>query len=282
MSDVIERVKKIVVERLEVDAEKVIQGTENEAEQQARSLQSRVALRWAAGAVFAVYLVGATLQSWNIVWGLIATLWLVLLPLALLSVRGTASRAHESIGRALWLRLPHPLHALGAVLMAPGIVLAAQQFFAWQQKVLPMPSSQGDITLFPGAPGDHTLALLFVVAFSPAVCEELFFRGALLSGLRRDLPAWKVIAWEMLFFGAVHMSIYRFAPTAILGGVLAWITLRSRSLWPAVLLHGSYNGLLVLAGEERFHLEEEQWWMWAAAAVLGVLLVARTGEKRSI
>src|SRR6185295_4382420 len=151
-------------------------------------------------------------------WGLVATLWLVLLPLALLSARGTAQRAHESVRTALWLRFPRPLHALAALLLAPGMTLVAEKLFEWQQRVMPMPSNQGDVTLFPGAPGEHTIALLLLIALSPAICEELFFRGALLSGLRRDLPAWKVIAFEMLFFGAVHMSIYRFAPTAILGG----------------------------------------------------------------
>ena len=30
-------------------------------------------------------------------------------------------------------------------------------------------------------------------------------------------------------------------PTAILGGLLASVTLRARSLWPAILLHMAYN-----------------------------------------
>ena len=79
-------------------------------------------------------------------------------------------------------------------MIAPGIVLLAHQLFVLQQKVLPMPSSQGEVTLFPGAPGEHTVALLLLVAMSPAICEELFFRGALLSGLRRDLPTFRIIA----------------------------------------------------------------------------------------
>ncbi len=256
-----------------LDAEKVVQGVENEAESQARNLQSRVAIRWAIVGVFAVYLIGATLQSWNIVWGLAATLWLVLLPLAILAARGTAHRAHESLSRALWIRLPHPLHALGALLLAPAMTVFALKLFEWQQHVLPMPSSQGEVTLFAGAPGEHTLALLLLIALSPAICEELFFRGALLSGLRRDLPAWKIVAFEMLFFGAVHMSIYRFAPTAILGGLLAWITLRSRSILPAMLLHATYNGMLVL--KEDKGLAFDATWnaaLWAGA-VLGVFLL---------
>jgi membrane protease YdiL (CAAX protease family) len=122
--------------------------------------------------------------------------------------------------------------------------------------------------------------LLALVALSPAICEELFFRGALLSGLRRDLPVWRVIAIEMFFFGAVHMSIYRFLPTAILGGVLAALTLRARSLWPAVILHATYNGLLVLEQEGVVSIRPA----WAIAAILGAglfLLVRGVGNGKN-
>jgi membrane protease YdiL (CAAX protease family) len=263
-----------------LDAERVVQGAENEAESDARNIQSRIATRWAIVAVFAVYLIGATLQKWNIVWGLAATLWLLLLPLALLSARGTARRARESLGSALWIAPPRIVHALGALCLAPALALAAKLLFAWQQRVLPMPSSQGEVTLFQGEAGDHTWAMLVLVALSPAICEEFFFRGALLSGLRRDLSAWRVIAMQMFFFGAVHMSIYRFLPTALLGGVLAALTLRSRSLWPAVILHASYNGLLVLEGENVLSIQPA----YAFAALLGlglVLFAAGVGERKT-
>jgi membrane protease YdiL (CAAX protease family)/ABC-type Na+ efflux pump permease subunit len=256
-----------------LDAERVVQGTENEAESEARNIQSRVATRWAVVAVFAVYLIGATLQKWSIVWGLAATLWLLLLPLGILSARGTARRAKERLVDALWLAPPRIAHALGAACLAPALALAAQQLFEWQQRILPMPSTQVEVTLFPGAPGEHTWAMLALVALSPAICEEFFFRGALLSGLRRDLPVWRVIAIEAFFFGAVHMSIYRFLPTAILGGVLAALTLRSKSLWPAVILHATYNGMLVL--EQEGVLSVRPALAWAGLVGVGMFALVR-------
>lgn len=265
-----------------LDAERVVQGAENEAESDARNIQSRIAMRWAIVGVFAVYLVGATLQKWDIVWGLAATLWLLLLPLGLLAARGTARRARESLREALWLRAPALRDAVGALLCAPLLVAVSKQLFEWQQRVLPLPSSQGDVTLFPGDPGEHTWAMLLLVAVSPAICEEVFFRGALLSGLRRDLATWRIIALEMLFFGAVHMSIYRFLPTAVLGGVLAALTLRARSLWPAVLLHATYNGLLVLEGDGYVQLSGVPGGGVAIglAAALGLALVASGRRAR--
>lgn len=245
-----------------LDAEKIMQHQDNAEETATREVQSRYALRWAIVAVFAVYLVGATLQSWNIVWGLAATLWLVLLPLAILSARGTAQRAKESLREALWLRAPNALHALGAALVAPAFVLVGEHVFEWQKRVLPLPSSFGDVELLPASLDEHVWLKLALIAISPAICEEMFFRGALLSGLRRDLVWWRVVIYEMIAFGAVHMSIYRFAPTAVLGGALAVLTLRSRSLIPAMILHATYNGILVLQPSQGF----DPRWAWLGVA----------------
>jgi membrane protease YdiL (CAAX protease family) len=124
------------------------------------------------------------------------------------------------------------------------------------------------------------LAAVLVWGLAPGLGEELFFRGAVLSGLRRDLPAGKVIAWQAFLFGAVHASLYRFLPTALLGALLAALTLRARSLVPAVLLHAGYNALAVLAGRGELELPA---WTWALA-VPGLLLALvpgpRTGKDR--
>src|SRR6185295_8575585 len=106
----------------------------------------------------------------------------------------------------------------------------AKIVFAWQRVVLPLPSRVAHGELLEGLANVPLAAQIFLLAISPAVCEELFFRGALLSGLRRDLGALTCIAWEAVIFGAAHSSIYRFVPTGILGMVLTAITLRTRSL----------------------------------------------------
>ncbi len=229
-----------------LDTERLVQSEGGEEEIAQRSVQSRYALRWAWVAVFLVYVLGGTLQAWNLPWGIFMTLWLLLPPLALLSVRGTAGRAKESLTRALSLVRPRLAHALGAVLIAPALSTLARIVFDWQRSVLPLPShlEQGD--LLEGLTGLGLPMRLFLLALSPALCEELFFRGALLSGLRRDLGAVRCIAWQALIFGAAHSSIYRFVPTALLGMVLTALTLRGRSLFPAILLHATYNGLLLL------------------------------------
>ena len=59
----------------------------------------------------------------------------------------------------------------------------------------------------------------------------------------------------------------------ILGGVLAALTLRARSIWPAVVLHASYNGLLVL--EAQGVLTNRPAFAFAAIAGVGLFALVR-------
>lgn len=213
-------------------------------------LAGRRALRYGWAGVFVVYLAGGLLQTLHPVWGLLATLWILLPALAIALARHGRERG-EPMHAALGLLRPSPLHALGALLAAPGLASLARSAFEWQQKVLPLPSSMSSESALPFELASLSpAALLFVMALTPGVCEELFFRGAVLGGTRRELAPWKSVAWQALLFGAVHASIYRFAPTAMLGALLALLTLRARSVLPAMILHFSYNACLVLATAE--------------------------------
>lgn len=95
--------------------------------------------------------------------------------------------------------------------------------------------------------GDPTLPIwvvLFGVALTPALCEELFFRGVVLSGLQR-LGPWAAVAVSALLFGLAHASIYRMLPTFALGLLLGWLAWRSASIVPSMIVHAINNGLVV-------------------------------------
>jgi sodium transport system permease protein len=255
-----------------LDTERLVQSAGGEEEIGLRFVQSRLALRWGWIAVFLLYVVGGTLQAWNSIWGLALTLWVLLPTLAWLSARGTAKRAKDTVARALHLAWPRATHALGAMLLAPALAVLAKTVFDWQRHVLPLPSriQQGDLLR---DLGELPLGLrLLLLALSPAICEELFFRGALLSGLRRDLGAVRCVVWQALLFGAAHGSIYRFVPTAILGMVLTTVVLRTGSLVPAILLHATYNGLLIAE-------IDSPWIVWLSAGGLLLLAVRQPGDR---
>lgn len=94
---------------------------------------------------------------------------------------------------------------------------------------------------------------LFVVAFTPAICEEIAFRGALLSCFRHLENRWIGIVLVSLLFGACHGSIWRMIPTAILGMFMAYILLETDNMFYNMLFHLINNGVpVILMGITRF------------------------------
>jgi sodium transport system permease protein len=85
--------------------------------------------------------------------------------------------------------------------------------------------------------------LWLVLALTPALCEETFFRGLLFSGLRRWGP-WAAVGISALLFGLMHGSIYQFLPTFIIGLLLGYAVWRSGSLYCSILIHFLNNGLV--------------------------------------
>lgn len=94
------------------------------------------------------------------------------------------------------------------------------------------------------------LALL-VTTLGPLV-EELLFRGVLLSASLRYAPAWVGMFITAALFACVHLPDlgflwYALPNLLLLGVTLAWLRLRSGSIWPAVLAHGVNNALAVVS-----------------------------------
>ncbi|MCS7027085.1 MAG: ABC transporter permease subunit [Bryobacteraceae bacterium] len=82
--------------------------------------------------------------------------------------------------------------------------------------------------------------VLFVVAVSPGICEELLFRGLIQNGFRR-LGMWPAILAAALLFGLAHGSIYRLLPVTFLGVVIGYLAWRSQSVIPGMLAHAVNN-----------------------------------------
>jgi sodium transport system permease protein len=95
------------------------------------------------------------------------------------------------------------------------------------------------------APSD-TWITVAVFAVSPAVCEELLFRGALLAAFRTRMAAPGAVLLAALLFAAFHQPAFRMAPTFVLGLLFGYAVWRSGSLAAGVLCHLLNNALVVL------------------------------------
>jgi len=143
-----------------------------------------------------------------------------------------------------------PLFYLAAVLLGLAVPIAGGWLTRW---VAHGHEVTQDVKQIGGA---ASLALripmaLVVVSLGPLV-EELLFRGALLSALLRRMPVGWAVAVSSLLFACVHLPDlgflwYAVPNLALLAAALAWLRLRSGSLWPAVVAHGVNNLLAVVA-----------------------------------
>ena len=125
--------------------------------------------------------------------------------------------------------------------------------------------------------------LWLVMAITPAICEELLFRGLILSGLRR-CGSWPAIVISSLLFALAHASIYRLLPTFCLGLLLGYVVLRTGSIACSMLVHALNNGVAVTLARSKsflsqFGLDEATQVPWSitlpaiAVVVVGLLIL---------
>jgi sodium transport system permease protein len=96
-----------------------------------------------------------------------------------------------------------------------------------------------------------------MMAVLPAFCEELAFRGFVLSGLRRLGSKWWAIGLAAVFFGIAHGIIQQSLAAAMIGIVIGYVAVQTGSLIPCILFHLTYNGLM-FATAKLFEMSQEQ------------------------
>jgi len=85
--------------------------------------------------------------------------------------------------------------------------------------------------------------LLLMMAVLPAVCEEIAFRGFILSGLRHVGHKWWAIGLSSVAFGLVHPILQQQLAAAAVGLVLGYLAVQTGSLVVCMVFHAIYNGL---------------------------------------
>ena len=88
-------------------------------------------------------------------------------------------------------------------------------------------------------------AMVDAVVLAP-LAEEALFRVVILTALVNAMGERSAVVVSALLFATIHVSPLSFPHLAALGWVLARVRLASGSVWPCVLLHGAYNGALLL------------------------------------
>ena len=179
-----------------------------------------------------------------------------------------------NIRQSLRLRLPD-WKFLGAAVVLPlvlyPLVVELTASLTW---FFP-PLSEGAVRVIKSMSDGNQPLWLIVVAFAvaPAICEELAFRGFILTGFCRNGRTRLAIVLSALTFGVMHMIPQQVFTTTLVGLVLGLIAVRSRSLIPGVVFHFLFNSMSILRERVSTHLsaghaEEFQLSFWSSFATL--------------
>ncbi|MBS0264159.1 MAG: CPBP family intramembrane metalloprotease [Planctomycetes bacterium] len=124
------------------------------------------------------------------------------------------------------------------------------------------------------AMSDENLSLGFVLlafAVAPGICEEIAFRGFILSGCAHGGRRVLAIVMSSVAFGIMHMIPQQVFNATLLGLVIGTLAVRSRSLFPCILFHFLNNMLGVAHGRIGKTLPSAGWQEMFFAQIEGSL-----------
>ena len=90
------------------------------------------------------------------------------------------------------------------------------------------------------------LVNLIVFALTPAICEEILFRGFLQQQLAKSVSPHLAVIISAFVFSFIHLQFYGFFSRMILGMLLGYFLLFSGSLWPGIFAHFVFNATSVI------------------------------------
>jgi sodium transport system permease protein len=202
------------------------------------------AIFYAMLAMVCLLYIGVPLQTRNLPVGLAVTElgFFLVLPLAL------AYYLKLNLKTTFRLRAPSMSAVIAALLFMLGVLLASGTILYLQNQFLPMPQKTLEaLEKMMKATREYPFPMvLLFVAVMPAICEELAFRGFILSGLGSRLKTFAAIAATAAFFAAFHLSLYRFLPTFLIGLAAGYLVWKSRSIVAGMILHMLNNATITL------------------------------------
>ena len=129
---------------------------------------------------------------------------------------------------------------------------------------------------------------LLLMALLPAICEELAFRGFILSGFRHLGHKWRAIVLSSLFFAITHSLLQQSLISWLVGAVIAFIAVQTGSIFPCMLFHFTHNGLEFVSAHfaENPHYRQlllwlpngeyiYSWWLFGLGSVIAIVLLLK-------
>ena len=135
----------------------------------------------------------------------------------------------------------------------------------------------------------EVVLLLISTAVIPGIVEEIMFRGIILTNLSPYGKGMAIVC-SALLFGLMHMNPSQFFYTTLMGLILGYIYVRTRSIWICIIIHFTNNALgvvqqIIYQCNDTGRADELMSQMMIIVAVLGLLsigtlLIVRAVNRR--
>ncbi len=163
----------------------------------------------------------------------------------------------NNIFKALRLQKLPKLSLIGLGFLMLMVSIPLVQYAYQVNKMIPLPqwmidmeSSTGNIleAIIAKENFYEIIVNVLLIAVIPGIGEELMFRGIIQQQFGRLLKNEHITVWlSAAFFSAIHMQFQGFLARMILGALLGYLLIWTRSLWVPMIVHFLNNGLQVIA-----------------------------------
>ncbi|MCM1153811.1 MAG: ABC transporter permease [Roseburia sp.] len=134
---------------------------------------------------------------------------------------------------------------IGSAVMAFGMVCLNLVISTGMVNLFPN-SADSVTTTFEGLTTGGVGSAFLVIAVTPAICEEMLFRGMIFHSMKARYRITTSIVTVAVLFGLYHMSLVKFIPTGFLGLMFCYVVYKTGSIFPAMLMHFINNAVSVL------------------------------------
>ena len=116
------------------------------------------------------------------------------------------------------------------------------------------------------------LPVIISLCIVPAICEEIFFRGVILSEYLH-YGTFNAIIISSMAFSMIHFSFTEFIPFFFSGVILGFLTVICRSVFPAMILHALNNYINIFGSSSFLRIIASQSGSFFVLFILTVLFV---------
>ncbi len=101
-----------------------------------------------------------------------------------------------------------------------------------------------------------------VMAVTPAVCEEVVFRGLIQRNFSRVLSPARTVIWTGVIFGLYHLNPIQTLPLVAIGIYISYLRQTSGALWLSMAAHCVFNffsvlGMFILNHAKEFGISDD-------------------------